>query len=377
MSSRTTIEISASALRHNIRAVKQHVHPTPVMAVVKANAYGHGAILVARAVQKDADWFGVDDVDEALALRAAGIRKPILIMGYVRRDRLAMCASKQLSFVAYNKETLVAIKRLKARKGVFKIHIPIETGTTRQGLFGDELEAFVHEALKIPSVTIEGICTHYANIEDTTDASYAMSQLKKYEQALALVKRLGVTSPIRHTAASAGALLFPQVRFDLIRLGISLYGHWPSKESKVASSYRSTACVDFRPTLTWKTIVAQVKRVKKGTPVSYGLTETVSRDSIIAVLPVGYWDGFGRGLSSVGTVLIKGRRCKVLGRVCMNMTMVDATEVPGIKAEDEIVLIGSQKGESITAEEVAAKLGTIQYELLTRINPLIERKIVK
>jgi alanine racemase len=374
MSSRTIVELSASALRHNIRAVKRLVKPASVMAVVKANAYGHGVTLVARAVQKDADWFGVDDVDEAMALRRVGIKQPILIMGYVRLDRLADCAKYRCSFVAYNQETLTAIKRLKARKGAFKIHIPVETGTTRQGLFGDELERFVRQAQKIPSVTIEGISTHYANIEDTTDSGYAMAQLKKYEHALTLVKRLGVASPLKHTAASAGALLFPQVRFDLVRLGIALYGHWPSKETRVTVSHG--ARLNLRPALTWKTIVGQVKKVKKGTPVSYGLTETVSRNSVVAVLPVGYWDGFSRSLSSVGSVLIKGRRCKVLGRVCMNMTMVDATDVRGIKPEDEVVLIGTQRGETITAEDVASKQGTIQYELLTRINPLIERRRV-
>jgi alanine racemase len=373
---KTWIEISKSALLHNVRSITDHVKPTKVMAVLKANAYGHDAALVAGVIAKEADWIGVDDIDEAITLRKRGIKQPIMILGYVLRDRLMDCAKYSLSFVAYNLETLAAIKKLTAKNGAFKIHIPIETGTTRQGIAGDELEAFVKAALKIPSVKIQGIHTHFANIEDTTDPSYAMGQLKAYEKALTQLKKLGVVPEVRHTAASAAAILYPQTQFDLIRLGMSLYGHWPSKETKVSAAYRSKT-LTLQPALTWKTIVAQVKDVKKGTPVSYGLTERVSRDSKVAVLPVGYWDGLSRTLSSVGSVLIRGQRCKVLGRVCMNMVMVDVTDVAGVKPEDEVVIIGCQGSEEISAEDIAAKAGTIQYEFLTRINPQIERKLVK
>jgi alanine racemase len=369
------VEISKSALLHNIRSIKAHVKPVSLMAVVKANAYGHNAALVAKAVAKDADWFGVDDIDEAIALRTAGIKQPILILGYTPLKRLADCAKHRVSFVAYNMETLKTLKGLKAKPGSFKIHIPIETGTTRQGLAGDELEAFVRAAQKIPSVKIEGAHTHFANIEDTTDPSYAMGQLKKYEQALAQLKKLGATNLIRHTAASAPTILYPQTHFDVVRLGMSLYGHWPSKETRVSAAYRSKG-LSLKPVLTWKTLLAQVKEVKKNTPVSYGLTERVARDSKIAVLPVGYWDGYDRGLSSVGHVLIRGHRCKVVGRVCMNMFMVDVTDVSGVKPEDEVVLIGKQGKEEISAEEIAGQAGTIQYEFLTRINPRIARTLV-
>lgn len=376
MNKKTWVEISRTAILHNLRSLKTQVAPTPVMAVVKANAYGHNAALIAKLVASDVHWFGVDDVDEAIGLRKAGIKKPILILGYIRRDRLAECAKHRLSFVAYNLETLAALKRIKTKPGAFKIHIAIETGTTRQGLFGADLETFVRAATKIPSVSIEGAYTHFANIEDTTDPSYAMGQLKKYEQALVALKRLGIVPSVRHTAASAAAILYPQTRFDLVRLGIALYGYWPSKETKVSAAYRSKE-LELTPALTWKTIVAQVKDVARGTPVSYGLTERVARDSRIAVLPIGYWDGFDRGLSSVGHVLIRGHRCKVLGRVCMNMTMVDVTDVPGVKPEDEVTLLGRQGSETVPVDEIAGPLGSISYEIVTRINPLIERRIVK
>jgi alanine racemase len=272
---------------------------------------------------------------------------------------------------------LKTLKKLKAKKGAFKIHIKIETGTMRQGLtVGDNLDAFVRLTQTIPSVRIEGVYTHFANIEDTTDPSFAMNQLKLYEKAIAQLKRSGIVPDIRHSAASAGAILYPQTQFDLIRFGMSLYGHWSSKETKVSAAYRSKS-LSFTPAMTWKTVIAQVKDAKKNSAVSYGLTERVSRDSKIAVLPVGYWDGFPRSLSSVGHVLVRGHRCKVTGRVCMNMMMVDVTDVPGAKLEDEVVLIGSQGSETISAEELAGWAGTIQYEFLTRINPLIERKLVK
>lgn len=372
---KTWVEISKSSLLHNIRAVKRHVAPAMVMAVVKANAYGHGMGCVAKTVSRDADWFGVDDVDEALELRRLGLKHPILALGYTRLNRLRDCAKRRISFVAYNMETLTSLKRLGGKPGSYRIHIPIETGTTRQGLAGDDLEAFVAHAITIPSVMIEGVHTHFANIEDTTDPSYAKRQLKQYQQALARLKRMGVVPEVRHTAASAASIIYPETRFDAVRLGIALYGHWPSKETLVSASYRSSV-LDLKPSLAWKTIVAQVKDVKQGTPVSYGLTERVPRDAKIAVIPVGYWDGYDRGLSSVGQVLIRGRRCKVMGRVCMNMMMADVSDVPGVKPEDEVVLIGSQGRETVTAEDIAATCGTIQYEFLARINPMIERILV-
>lgn len=369
---KTWVEVSRSALRKNIRAIKTHIKPAQVMAVVKSNAYGHDATMVAKTIASDVAWFGVDDVDEGMALRKAGIKKPVLVMGYVLHDRLADCAKHRLSIVAYNLETLAAIKKLRGR---FNIHIKIETGTTRQGIEGHELEAFVRRAQAIPSVTIEGIYTHFANIEDTTDTAYALGQLRMFERTRNTFARWGVDMTVTHTAASAAAILYPETHFDLVRLGIALYGFWPSKETKVSAAYRSKG-LSFKPAMTWKTIVAQVKYVKKGTPVSYGLTERVPHDARIAVLPVGYWDGFDRGLSSVGHALIRGHRCKIIGRVCMNMTMVDVSDVPGVKPEDEVVLLGRQGKEEISAEEIATHLGTIQYEVVTRINPLIQRMLV-
>lgn len=381
---KTWVEVSKRALTHNVRAFCEHLGSSvSVMAVVKSNAYGHGLVESATiAGAAGASWFGVDNIDEALALRKAGIKKPILILGYTLLTRLSDAIQNDVSFVIYNLESVRALKKLSltGKKGsVAKVHLKIETGTTRQGLEGENLVRLVREIKKVPGILIEGASTHYANIEDTTDSSYAESQLRRFEQNVSLIHNEGIDPPHLHTACSAAAILFPKTHFNLARVGISMYGFWPSKETQaVAQSgfigHRVTLKLD--PALTWKTVIAQIKHVKKGTFVSYGLTERLAHDSVLAVLPVGYWDGYDRELSSVGQVLIRGQRCKIVGRICMNMCLVDVTDVPEARVEDEVVLLGRQGSERVTAQDIASKLETIHYEVVTRINPMLPRIIV-
>jgi len=384
---KTWVEISRHDLTSNIKAFRHHIgEKTAIMAVVKANAYGHGLRLTAQVADKaGAAWFGVDNVDEALELRRNGIRKPILVLGYTLNSRLKDCINNSISFVVYNLDTVRALRRLhlkpvgphpsKNAKAAF-VHLKIETGTTRQGVAGEELRILARELKKTPGVVIEGASTHYANIEDTTDSTYAKLQLKRYQEGLRLLKSEGIDPPWKHTACSAAAILYPQTYFNLARIGIAMYGLWPSKET-LAVAKREKRVISLIPVLTWKTVVAQIKSVKKGSPVSYGLTEHVTRDSRLAILPVGYWDGYDRrGLSQTGQVLIRGHSCKIVGRVCMNMCVADVTDVRGIKVEDQVVLLGRQGREIITAEDLAAKIGTINYEVVTRINPLIPRFLV-
>ncbi|MBU0540380.1 alanine racemase [Patescibacteria group bacterium] len=378
---KTWIEVSKKALKQNIRAIRSHIRlKTEFMAVVKSNAYGHGLEETAQAVSKSVDWFGVDNVDEGLVLRKQGITQPILVLGYTRQSRLEDCIRNKLSFVVSAMETAQALRdprliRLCARYGGARVHLKIETGTMRQGTEGSELLRLANALKKTPGVVIEGCSTHYANIEDTTDHSYAETQLARFKKSVEALKKGGIVPRWKHTACSAATLLFPETHFDLVRVGISLYGHWSSKETLAVAKHNKRT-PDLHPALTWKTIVAQVKRVVKGAAIGYGCVERVARPSKIAVLPVGYWDGYDRSLSGAGIVLIRGQRCKIVGRVCMNMCMADVTDVPGISVEDEVVLIGRQKQERVTAEEIAAICGTIQYEILTRINPLIPRIVV-
>ncbi len=377
-SPKTWVEISRKAIVSNVRALKRHLgSEIALMTVVKSNAYGHGLIPFASvAAQAGTDWFGVDQLDEALALRKAGIRQSILVLGYTPPTRFSEAAKAHISITIYSKTAIAAAKKLSvSKKDRLRVHLEVETGISRQGLAGSDLVFLAKALSKLSTVEIEGVFTHFANIEDTTDSTYSEGQLKRFSEALSLLERHGIHPPVRHTACSAAAILFPKTLFTLARVGISSYGFWPSKETQ-AVAQRMKQAPHLLPVLTWKTVIAQVKQVVEGTAISYGLTERVSRDSTIAVIPVGYWDGFDRGLSRIGSVLIRGHRCKVLGRICMNMCMVDVTDVPGVREGQEVVLIGQQGKAYIQAEDVAAQIGTIQYEIVTRINPLLPRLIV-
>ncbi len=360
---KTWVEISASAVKHNMetarRAMKEGAR---LCCTVKANAYGHGFLEVAKLAQEyGADWLAADSVEEGIVLRDNGIKIPVLVLGYVPLKNLAEAVQKNLSLTVYNPETIDALP------AGAKIHIKVETGTGRQGVPLDQLSAFTLRAWSRGLIT-EGLSTHFANVGETANSSYAMEQLQKFNQAKEILASQDI-QPICHTACSAAIFLFPETHFDMTRLGISLYGLWSIAPNLKPNTY------NLKPVLTWKTIIAQLKSFLAGAPIGYGLTERLKRPSRVAVLPIGYFDGYDRKLSSVGEVLVSGQRCKVLGRVCMNMTMVDVTDVPDVKIEDEVVLIGKQGNEEITAEELAKKIGTINYEVVTRINPLIRRLV--
>jgi alanine racemase len=371
------VEISRSALRHNLLELRRLVGPdVKLMSVVKSNAYGHGLPQVVRCVDRQADWFGVDSLPEALAVRQAGSKKPVLILGYTPSVWLKEAVQRGFSMTVYDPNTVERLARIASPGRPAKIHLKIETGTSRQGILAEDLVPMARRIRRHPQITVEGLSTHYANIEDTTDPSYAQSQLRRFEEAMRTLAGQKIVPTIRHTACSAAAMLYPETRFDLARTGISMYGLWPSEQTKKCLQTADKKA-ELRPALSWKTVVAQVKRLPKGTPISYGLTERLAKDSVVAVLPVGYWDGFDRGLSSQGSVLIRGRRAKVLGRVCMNMCVVDVSGIRGVGPEDEVVLLGRQGRDRISAEETAAKIGTINYEVVTRINPALPRIIVK
>ena len=378
---RTWIEIDQQALLHNLEQFLLLAPASRIMCVVKSNAYGHGLREIASILQHASPythhrlWFGVDSIDEAVALREQGITLPVLTLGYVPLDRLAEAVARDIRLTVYNPETLQSLSNLKLQNlsSAIRVHVKVDTGASRQGILPQQLLDFIRAIP--PGVELEGLCTHFANIEDTTDHSYARLQLERFQKAIADLEAAGISVPIKHTACSAAAVLFPETHFDMVRLGISLYGIWSSKETLVSAGSRSDNFT-LRPVLSWKTRVAQLKTIPAGTPVSYGLTERVSRESRMAVIPVGYFDGFDRRLSSIGNVLIRGKRAKIVGRVCMNMMMADVTDIPEAALEDEVIFIGKQGNEQISADEVAQKSGTIAYELLARLNPLLPRIVV-
>jgi alanine racemase len=373
------ILISRKALVHNIREFRRIIGPRrKFLAVVKANAYGHGIIEVARiAAANGVDWLGVNSVEEGAALRAAGFACPILVLGYVPLEELEEAVAGDLRFIVYNRETvrrLAAVSKRLGRK--VRVHLKVETGTRRQGVDVDEVGPFVRDIRRHPGLVLEGLSSHFANIEDTTKHDYPRLQLEAFRAACRTLRDKGVRIPVKHMSCTASTILFPETDFDMARVGIGLYGYWPSKETYLSCLQIKRQPLRLEPVLSWKARIAQVKRVPPDACVGYGCTYRTTRPTVLAVIPVGYYDGYDRGLSNVAHVLIRGRRAPVRGRVAMDFFMADVTDVPGVRLEDEAILLGADGGEKILADDLAGLAGTISYEILARLNPLIPRVVV-
>ena len=374
------VEIDASALRNNIAEFKRRLgQGTRLGAVVKSNAYGHGMVEVARiAASASADWLCVNNAAEGSTLRAAGITLPILVMGYVPLEGLDEVVEHGLQPVVYNIETLDRLNALATAAGVnVGVHVKIETGTHRQGVLEREVPAFLARIRDLRSLTLAGVTSHFANIEDTTNHEFAESQIAAFTRIADAVAANHQAPFLRHSACSAAVLLFNRMHLDLARVGISMYGLWPSKETYVSCLERGKPSLDLRPVLSWKTRIAQVKQVPEGGYVGYGCAWRATRPTKIAVLPVGYYEGYDRELSGLAHVLVRGKRAHVRGRICMNMCMVDVTDIPGAALEDEVTLLGRQGDEQLTAEQLAVWAGTISYEIVARIHPSLPRVLVE
>jgi alanine racemase len=376
---RTWIEISKSALMHNLKVFRGLVGPNVKIAcIVKANAYGHGLKEVVPILDEaGVDWFGVDSLEEALEIRALGINKQILILGYTPFSGLKEVVENGISLTVYNKESLQKILSLKMEKKA-KIHLKVETGLNRQGQKADEILDLAKLIIKNKDLfEMEGLSTHFANIEDTLNSSFAFEQLRVFKETIRLLRKNKINPPIKHCAASAAAFLYPETHFNMIRVGISLYGLWPSKETQIALSLKKTRRkLSLKPVLAWKSVLAQMKTVDQGESVGYGRTWFASRKSVIGIVPVGYYDGYDRKLSNNSRILINGQSAPVVGRVAMNMIMVDLTNLKKTKTETEVVLIGKSDENEISADEFARRIGTINYEVVSRINSFLPRVVV-
>jgi alanine racemase len=373
------VEVSRSALVHNIREFRRLIgRKRKFMAVVKANAYGHGLLEVAGiAMENGVDWLGVNSLDEGAALRDAGIEAPVLVLGYVPLRGLEEAVARDLRLTVYNRETLARLSSLSVRMGkTVPVHVKVETGTWRQGVPLKDVAAFAGDVRKRTGLVLEGLSSHFANIEDTTKHDYPRRQLEAYRTACREVEADGAAVPLKHMSCTASTILFPEPGFNLARVGIGLYGLWPSKETYLSCVLQKKKPVSLEPVLAWRARIAQVKKVPAGAYVGYGCTYRTTRPTALAVVPVGYFDGYDRGLSNAAHVLVKGRRAPVRGRVAMDFFMADVTDVPGVKLEDEATLIGADGRERITAEDLAGLAGTISYEVLARINPLVPRVVV-
>jgi len=376
ISHKSWLEINKKNLLFNFWQLKKRIgDKVKIAAVVKANAYGHGLREVVSILKDQADYFAVDSLHEARQIKDLTESK-ILILGYTIFADLPEVVQDDFQQVVANFKTLKKLNTLaKNKKKIVSIHLKIETGTSRQGIFLKDLPKFLKFINSNKHLQLAGISTHFANIEDTTNHSFAQKQRLEFLKADDLLKKFGFRDYLRHAACSAAAILFPDTFFDLARVGISLYGHWSSDTTKL-SAQQEKINIKLKPVLSWKTIIAHIKEIPAGSTVGYGCSEKLFKKTKIAVLPIGYYDGFDRKLSGQGKVLINGQICKVIGRVCMNMTMVDVNNLPKVKLEDEVVIIGKQGKEILSVENLANQINSINYEVLTRINQGIFKKIV-
>lgn len=370
---RTWVEVDYGAISKNVATFRSILSPESLlMAIVKSNAYGHGIVESAKAaLAGGAAWLGVDELHEALALRSEGIKSPILVLGYTLPKLYKAAAQKNVSITISSLESLKNLAKAKFPKKL-KVHLKFDTGLHRQGI----QETYAEQSIRVilgkgfPAV-IEGAYTHFAVMEDPMREEYSKMQARTFRAIVAKLQAKGI-DPITHASASSGILFSKDYHFDMARAGIGSYGLWPSPEIR-----KWTGSADLVPALSWKSIVSEVKLAKKGAKVGYDLTHEASRDSRLAIVPVGYWHGLPRSISNKGSVLVCGKKAPIVGRVSMDMTIIDVTDIPSVKEGDEVVIIGRQGKETLSAEEVASAAGTINYELVTRINPLIERVSAK
>ena len=364
----TRAEIDLSAIAANVAVARRLAGPqTQVMAVVKADAYGHGAVPVARTVlDAGATWLGVATPEEAVPLRATGATARILVLGPIRPEQADLVAAHDLDQCVSDPGQVEALDRAARTHGrVLALHLKVDTGMGRVGLPPREARQAAEKIRDFSCVRLVGLMTHFAEAE-AEDQTFAREQLARFAEATRELAAVGLPKPIRHAANSAGLLFIPEAQLDLVRPGIMLYGYHPRGLGRSREPL-------LRPALRLRTEISQILGVSRGESVSYGRTFVATRDLRVATLPIGYADGVGRLLSNRGCVLIRGRRVSILGRVCMDMTMTDVTDVPDARVGDEAVLIGRQGAEEISADEVAEIQGTISYEVLCRIGPRVPR----
>ena len=395
---RTWVEINRNAVKKNIATFRKLIGPkTKLWSVVKSNAYGHGLVQFSQlaeranaspvrnhahaqtrpggtlgsAISNGVDGFCVDSFVEALRLRKEGIKKSILVLGPTLAELAKDATAKDITLSVSNFEIL---KHLAQTKNPPKFHLKLDTGMSRQGFFLEDAPKVINFLSKTYNLkpNLTGLYTHFASAKDTNYPTYTDRQFEIFQKAVKLFEKVGYKSLIKHVSATGGTMIDSKYHLDAVRVGIGLYGLWPSKELELQLGHK----IHLKSVLTWKTIISEVKNIPVGQFIGYDLVERVSRPSKIAVLPVGYWHGLPRSLSSVGEVLVNGRRSRILGRVSMDLTVIDVT---GIKCRvgDIATLIGRDGEDEIKAFDTALKAGTSHYEIITRLNPLMEKILTK
>jgi len=376
-------EINLSAIAHNLHVVRKTTNNRPVIAVVKADAYGHGAVGVSRKLlQEGVPYLAVAYVGEAKTLRDEGITAPIIVL--FDGDEIEFFFDLSLVPVVYRKETAAALssEALK-RKTVKKIHVKIDTGMGRLGLHGDTIIDDITAISEMPGIEIEGLLSHFSEA-DLADRSYALLQLERFNAIRRTLSKILKKNVIAHFANSAAVLTLRDAYFDAVRPGIMLYGHSPITQKQTLplpalekEGHAGLNPMALIPAMTIKSKILCVRNLPADTPVSYGRTFVTKRRSRIGIIPLGYADGYSRSFSNNAEMLVKGRRVPVVGRVCMDLTMVDLTEADHIEKNEEVVILGRQGREAITAEELASRAGTISYEILISLGNRARRTYVE
>jgi alanine racemase len=369
------IEISKENLIYNIKQFRNLINnKTKISAVVKANAYGHGDKEVVKILSSYVDYFQVDSIEELERVRKM-TKKPIFVFGYLNEDGIKRAIKQKSIISAFDLIHLLKINYISGiLKTKTKVHVAIDSYLGREGIMPSQIKNFIIEIKKMKNVELDGAYSHFANIEDTMNFTHAERQINMYHELVKIFKENGYPLIKTHISATSGILVYEKGNslHDIVRLGIGLYGMWPSEHLE----YLNKKKINLKPVLRWVTHVAQVKILPANHPIGYGLTYITKKPTKIAVIPQGYEDGLPRSLSNNGDVLIKGKRAKIIGRVAMNMTVVDVSNIKDVKPDDEVVILGRQNNSVILAEQIAKESNTINYEVTTRISPLLPRVIV-
>ena len=371
---RTWAEVSLDNLEHNYRAIKNHIpEGCRFLGVMKADAYGHGAVPLSHALcELGAEYLAVSNLEEAIQLRRGGVRAPMLILGYTPASfadtMVFMDITQEVHSLEYAKELDTA---LAGTNYILNVHLKLDTGMTRIGFFAYDHERTLPELLEVcglPHLHVEGVFTHFcvADSKAPEDEAFTRTQYARFTAMLDALAAHSIRPELRHCASSGATILYPELALDMVRPGIATYGHAPSEDAE--------GILDLRPLMTVRTTVAQLREIPAGTSISYGRTYTAERDMRVAVLPIGYADGLLRGLSGKVSFRIRGRMARSVGRICMDMCMVDVSEIPGIRVGDEAALFGyDTDGTLLPCERIAQQAGTISYEILCGISKRIPR----
>jgi len=365
------VEIDLDAIAHNCREIKKWIgDKTELAAVIKGNAYGHGIAMVAKtALENGATRFATARVDEGIVVRKAGIEAPILVLGYVPAEEMETAVKWRITPPIMHWHTAKALSNISSAQGVVTpVHVKVDTGMGRFGLLPNEVVDFVKRLIELPGIRLEGLYTQFA-VADEADKTYTYKQWEVFQKVLKDLEEAGIHIPIRHVCNSAATLNFPEMHLEMVRCGTAIYGHYPSPVTNHS--------VPLRPAMTLKSRVARIRTLPPGSSISYGRTYTTTRPTTVALVPIGFGDGLSRRLSNKGSVLIRGKRAPIVGRVCMDQCIVDVSGIPDVQQDDEVVLLGRQDGAEITAEEIASLMGSINYVVLTAVSARVPRVYLK